>query len=1207
MPPLLLRDEFTGVPTRPSSGAAEFTATDAETRYFRVEHLNGTPATGDKAEYTLTFPEGTVTFRARWSSSTTLVLERVSTIPGTSNGTATLRTFTGTSTSKPNLATGSLVRMGLTVNRGAVNGQTTIAFRWHGRSSTGILEQTTDNVVFDGELTPTAGAYSLTGSLWRSIVHLEGRTPDGGGSPALAVGTYFQNMGVDHHRLHPAEFIHIVTEGVAIPGFGSFGDLVYTVEGTGASADQVARLYCTVDPDLFGTFILAARFTGTWEIEGPPLNGYMLFGFSNADGTISLWLYEWSGGFANFLDDEDVVNDGAQHYYELECAGDQVIVRRDGLEVFSLSDSTHTIGNPGWGGYRDGVPDAGWTADIFEVDAEGGALPCPAEISRHDFNTVLASLDEAALTNGVFDQHPVSAEGASADGSYARKTPLGIGAEGMSLHLGKEIVGLGDDYCVELRGVRFPTRDTGGGYTRVILWEDNFESLGGGVPLDGREGFPGGPAGTGIWERRLAGSASIDGPTCVGDGAGRVMQPAGSGSGSVFISNYRVNGITIPEDFDLEIDIYRDFDSFGMAGSILRYELGGYDDGYWWRVFNTWNGVDEGIQTNIYQAAANGQLIGGIGAPFWHQTGQTHEYEARIRNTGPGGAAWVNVYRGGVRDSADGILECSFYDGQFHNGEQVDLHGTAGIGFRGLLIDNPLRIAGFRIYGYEFTTGVPALERGIASAGVRFDEASNTGYRLDLVFAHSSGGSWTSELRLVCVDANVETRMRTYLVDAAASHDGLSNTLLSISGTILTVFHNGLQIGQFDLATDTADESGDVVPIFATGFPALAMETDNPADMEIDAWIVYGQEVPCEGPPNNPWPYPPPDPPEEPESREFPHSQGTWHAPILPSAAAYAGGYRHSDLPEGGTAIKWVSSSGLWLPVAVMPHEMPPIPTGPEPPGYDPCEILPEIPDVPATPLPDRLFFAWDFPPTQLGPLYNATPNSTGPWSVGNLAQAAARSSYLWGSQGNYNLYQSGGVYDPDLMDARILSHAGYYGTLRANPFWAGQQMMDDHAAQDRWHWPGWSYGQIVDEISRIGQLWLSIYGETLRTIIRARAAQFIGYSGPQNVKAIIAQYRFWGLGLTPEQFVDQELTLAAARGWQVFFSVNVENGGSGGRGNFVSPAQLIQCWDAFTAIPTSMILGIGLWRDSTALRSIPGMMDALVYGRAALAAMGPP
>lgn len=1014
MPPLLARDEFTGVPSRPSTGAAEYTTTDNEKRYFRVTHLAGTPSTGDQAEYTLTFPEGTVTFRAEWTSATVLVLKRISTIPGTSNGTATLRTFSGASTSKPNLTDGSLVRMGLTVNRGAVNGVTVITFSWHGRSSTGTLEQTTDNVNFDGELTPTAGAFSLTGSLWQSIVHIEGRTPDGGGSPALAVGTYFQNMGVDHHRLHPAEFIHIITDGEAVPGLGSFGDLVYSLRGTGASADQLARLYWTADPAGFATAILSARLTGTWEIEEGPLNGYMLFLFSNADGTISCWLYSWEGGVAFFLDDEDVVNDGDQHFYELECLGDQVIVRMDGAELFSLSDGTHVNGDPGFGGYRDSVADAGGTWHLFEVEAEGGSVPCDAEISRHDFNVSLSSLDEAALTNGNFDQHPVSAEGAKSSGGLATKTPVGIGAAGASLHLGKNIVGLTDDYCVEARGVIFPIRDTGGAMIRRLIWEDTFESLGSGASLDGRTGAPGGLAGDGVWTRHLSGNEFIDGATCVGDGAGRVKQPAG-GAESTSHSLYAAHGLTIPAagaagpDVDVEIDIYRNHEGFGGAGSLLRYqEAGEWQDGYKWYVFRTWNGVDEGLLNNLYRAWVGSQPIGGIGGPFHHDVGITSEYEARMRDSGPGGAGRVDVYQGGTRDFADGNGEAAFYDGQFTGGDRDNFPwGTAGIMFRGLAAENPLRIAGFRVYDYAFIPGVPALERGVVGVGVRYDEASNTGYRLESEFDHSTE-PWTSELRLVCWDANVRTIMRTY-PSAGASHGSTASFTLSVQGNILTVLHNGLQIDQFDLEVDTADESGDVVPIFATGFPALSLESDHDGDVTLDAWIVYGQsgDVPCEDP-NNPPNGPPPLPPPELYAYEYPHSLGAWRLPELPSSPHGTGQY-HTVIPPVGEAVKWVTMLGQWVPILFFDGETIPEPEYPWPPHHDPCYIVPPIDPGPLDPITSRFFGPSNSPLGSMGALFNGTQKAVGPWYTSDLPFMASRSSTLVGGPGGGSRIKLGG------------------------------------------------------------------------------------------------------------------------------------------------------------------------------------------------------
>lgn len=241
---VIFRDVFTGYSAPPSTGSAPFTATDNTVQRMYLD-FEGTPTTGDKIEYKLTFPTGDVSFVAEWTSSTTLVLKRVSTIPGTSNGTATLQTFSSGSINQPR-TDGDLVRLSITVNRGAVNALTAITFGWHGRSrSPNGSDSTTNTFNVDGELTPTAATFTITGSSFRNRPNLEGRAPDtvGGGSYSYqqSLGSFVQNGAMTVERF---DINGVVAEGEMQPVRASNApplDVLYGAAGGISEMTMTAR------------------------------------------------------------------------------------------------------------------------------------------------------------------------------------------------------------------------------------------------------------------------------------------------------------------------------------------------------------------------------------------------------------------------------------------------------------------------------------------------------------------------------------------------------------------------------------------------------------------------------------------------------------------------------------------------------------------------------------------------------------------------------------------------------------------------------------------------------------------------------------------------------------------------------------------------------------------------------------------------------
>jgi hypothetical protein len=405
------------------------------------------------------------------------------------------------------------------------------------------------------------------------------------------------------------------------------------------------------------------------------------------------------------------------------------------------------------------------------------------------------------------------------------------------------------------------------------------------------------------------------------------------------------------------------------------------------------------------------------------------------------------------------------------------------------------------------------------------------------------------------------------------------------------------------------------------GFPGACMQDDSRvgAGIKLRRWLAAEScddtETPCTGPPENPYPTDPPPVPTPPAAGEFPMQRGAWRFPIVPSWGQQRGAFRQTGATLE-TIRKWVMANGVWREIVAAAGETDPPPDTDLPPYYDPCELYPALP-IPTEPLgavPARLFFAFDLPITTMTQIFNGAMNALGSHTPGNLSQATARGGVIIGAQGGYSKFLNPN-YSQALMDSWIEGHAPYMGTVlaaqTAGDFY-GQQVMDDHASVERWPPSGIS----VAEISRIAAKWKTEY-PGIRVGIRARAGQFSGSNYPSNVDFIIAQYRFWGIGQTPAAFVDTELTLAAARSWDVLFSVNIENGGLGPSSPYggtnishrvmyeMGPGELLAAWGAML-VDVSHMHGIGMWKYSAGVMT-PDNLNVMATIRNALAAMGPP
>lgn len=378
-------------------------------------------------------------------------------------------------------------------------------------------------------------------------------------------------------------------------------------------------------------------------------------------------------------------------------------------------------------------------------------------------------------------------------------------------------------------------------------------------------------------------------------------------------------------------------------------------------------------------------------------------------------------------------------------------------------------------------------------------------------------------------------------------------------------------------------------------------------------------EFPCEGPPENPYPwFPPPE-------TEYPTEVGVWVKKF--------GKYRFVTITVDDVLQDTVRPKGLGLyrqmagpptikilgkyrtlaPAVIIHGENNP-PGTVLPPFLDPCEELPPFPppeDVEIGDPPARVFFAYENAATQTGAdqLFNGTVRSLGNWTPMEIGQVTARNGYIILSQGNYAKFRIGGTgpYSFSLYSSYVDSHGSYMGiilTAQSAGRVFGMQAADDFEVPSLWP----PNGLDNAELTQIFAKWKSTY-PGIRIGLRARAMQFSGSNYPQFLDFIISQYRYWGLNnLTPAQYVAVETSLAAPRGWKILWSNNVLHGGGiiGGVRQPMSIPQLQNAMYTFSDNPVNN-WGCGIWRRDAGYEAVPGVLQTYATARNKLSALGVP
>jgi hypothetical protein len=862
---IISSDSFTGYSAPATSGSAAYTTTDNTRVAFNAE-FRGSATTGDQVDFTVHFTTGDVTFRARWTSSTVLVLERVSTVPGTSNGTATLQTFTGTSTNKPR-STGDLVRLFVTVNRGAADASTALTFGWHGRG--GGTPATTNTFNIDGELTPTGADFAITGTSFRNRPELIGRTPDGG--PGIwAVGWNRSDFNGAVNRDNGFRRLGVSAEGECTATLVSnSGDIL---SGTGAEGDQTMRAFATIAAGTLPSMSLAVRLTGTsdtavnGDVSGDEtLTGYILFLlFGGGSTNVNILKYEVDSGTQVFADSlPDGYDDNTEHSYAFRAEGEDLVVTVDGVDVFTYTDTGTAIlaGDPGLGLERHNNETAGITVSKIEVESEVIVLDfCGNLWSAHDFLGTLADVDgqttDTLPMQGTWAAHPSSAALLANDAGHGE-----IVGAGRAVYRDASILDLPADYCVNVIATypRVLGSDPGNpgdpGTPRVLLWEDEFNGIEG-DPLDGRVNDGG------TWEM-LDTAAGQEGAAAILDGAGMVYQPADATKvGNAGVRAYRINGLTLPADYDVEIDVYNTSNGYGDVGAPVRMQPNGSAPdpveqstwSYTWRVQQ-----NQAVPfKNLYHAVIDSDPTGGLGTVnAMGPPGSTVTFEARVRGVGSAPAV-VRVYFGGTSAVPGacgplGIEEITFYDGQLGQPRHNFDSGPPGLYFSvgGSGAESALRVKAFRIYAPGCTPPTPGDLADVGEVAstellARYDAATDTGYVLRQTFDHSDPdnppiGTYELEER----SAGTPTLMRSATV--ALAHDAAYQLRFQPGGTVLYAEVNGIELWTFNVATDLADETSALVTNHASGAPGLGGSdaSGTGAFLRLEQFRVYADSDPC--------------------------------------------------------------------------------------------------------------------------------------------------------------------------------------------------------------------------------------------------------------------------------------------------------------------------------------------------------------------------
>lgn len=1103
---VVIRDEFSGSDTGSSlSGDAPFSTVDGSTS--RLQVLNtASPSTGDQYDYVTHFPTGDITVRLIYTSPTVAEFRRISTITGDTFDVLIATLSGGTLPTTP----GQIIGASLKITRGAANNST--AFEVRGPTTSANLSTFSTA----GEQTPTGAEYLIVGT---SIVHFDdvsGRVPDGGGDAGLVAGHWEVSF-----QVQPYEHLGILGGRlVTLPG--AFDSLFYRLADHGlTTADYAVHGVYYRDFEPTESFPFAYSYVGLRTDEFG--NGYWMeiadFGDDPDDGGYYLSIYSVTGSTSIQGDGSSFTYISGPDFYSgagealgdgptdivISAVGTSISANLNaGFKTVTVTDTDHSsVGDPGVGATSgDTTLNNEIQFDLWEVLAEGVTLePCGNLWSAHDFIGVLADVDGEITDTlpgvGTWLAHPDS--GAALANNNLSGNILGAGR---AVYLDDSITDLPPDYCVNVIASypqvigADPGNPGSAGTPRPLIWEDDFSGSGG---LDGRVNDGA------TWEQVL-GETSQNGPDAVVDG-GMVYLPSAS-TQDASSSLFRITGLTLPADIDVEIDVYCYSQEYGVVGVDVRHNspapslVQSFDWNYHWWLLQNQSLTDK---RNLYHAGVGSDPNGGLGTPnILGPPGQTTTIETRVRGIGSA-PAFITVYWGGTSEvpgacGPTGVPEISFFDGQFglprnnfNSGDVCLLLGAQ----RPDLGPSPLRVKAIRIYGVlpgvdPCSPGYPGGTHDVGEVAstellARYDAATDSGIVLRQTFDHSAAGVPQITYALEERTAGVPTLCRSDTRDGA--HDAAYRLRLQPHGTVIYTEVNGEELWTFDLATDVADETSATVTDHPTGAPGLG-GTDasgTGAYLRLAEYRVYAEEDPCTGGPENPYP-PNPPPVEPPVPYIYRMTNALWESIVAPLDGVPGGvvPITHA-IPEIVGDLR-VRNRTIWEALGVSEVQPPP-PNTPLPPYHDPCGLLDPGVDLPpigdVTPIPSvagRSFGMGPMPVTLFGDVLNASQRPIGSWTRAELAICVSRGATIFGGTGGYLQFVGpDGYYSQALMDAWILRLSSLYGddmmTGQANGSFGGMITLDDFRVQRLWPTSlatggGNGAGLSAEEVDRICNLW---------------------------------------------------------------------------------------------------------------------------------------
>ena len=397
-------------------------------------------------------------------------------------------------------------------------------------------------------------------------------------------------------------------------------------------------------------------------------------------------------------------------------------------------------------------------------------------------------------------------------------------------------------------------------------------------------------------------------------------------------------------------------------------------------------------------------------------------------------------------------------------------------------------------------------------------------------------------------------------------------------------------------------EINDAAHVLNDGYPGIAMHSDRPAgagyDQQMDNWEGGDLCSPCTSTdPPNPYPDPPPVPPVPP---------GLW--------VRQNDSYRFLPLEDlrarqNISERQALDETSIYYNMAYRPliaeDEFDPEPNHPMPPGYDPCDTLPDIPPpgtVDPVPLDDRMFGLASMPTTLLGDLFNGTSQPAGPWTPLELSKALARGGMILASQGSYqHFFDSNGHYSRAIYEAYVMNtlvrNASLLEDMQDAGALFGYSTFDDFAGAQHWPPSGISEAEITYIVAFIRS-----HLPFLRIGLRARPSQLSSHCG---LNFVTCAYRYWG-NPAPAIWRNAELAKANAIGLpEILWALNTSKGGRTNRAD-MTPADIIEAGLVLAELPDKNA-GIISWHYTTGWDSQPGILDAWATVRNELALLPPP